>query len=1386
MKKVCFLLLVLFCILPMYPIDTHWESEPIVIKNGLNNNTIYNVCYGSDGFIWLSTDMGITRYDGFRFRDYPLIMSVDSLSTPLNQPVKSICEAPDGLYYALLCQGGIACFDKENEKFLPFRFDRPLKMKDITGFCWNDETLYLATQQGLFEALVDRKEGNEGEYLFCIVKSTPIVKGKVDNICTDNKTNIYFSVNREKVMRYDLMSKQTSVLKETSGVGKLILDHGYLWICRLWNDIICHDLAENRERVILLGDVGNSDGINSYITDIVLKDPKTVYLTTWNGLYKLKFADENLCESPFELVQLTQNEKSFRLNIENKMTSMVWDEHQQILWIGTFGGGIVKIDISENMYSRVQQNFKQIVNGIVEDTKGFIWLSVADGGIMKSTVPGLSSTTKFEPWKKSSALPPGGYRIYKAKDGNIWMGNNQGEVVFVDPLTEDISIFHLQTERGERIQSYIHGFCLDSWNRLWVATSDGLVQVNAKTHACKKIKLPDGIKSVYAATEDKEGNVWVGTDRGLKRLDFDGERVNVTGNYERENGLEETAVRTIYVNNYNQIYAAYLNIVIRIDGREKDKVESIYTLQKGLASGHVSCMVDDHIGNTWAGNSVGIMTIRNGQDAFYNYLSIGNCGAVCRMADGRLLWTNSWGMFYFDPSVAKVDGSRKQLMLTDIEVNGATVLAGEKRNGQVILSVSPEKQNELTFSAVNNDFHLYFSDLRYGMMERKISYRLLPADKEWKIVPLSEGLWFNGLSTGKYTLQAKLVFPDGKEGEVVQIPVVVKAKWYHSVWAYVAYGLVLVVLIFLTYSYMKKRDIRKQLHRNREMLLKENLNIEKMKQEQKQEIDAMRNRLLALFVQELRTPLSLIMAPLKDLLKEKSQAQNLSLQVAYRNALRMVDACDQLKAIYGQGSLVAKLRVAPYPVEKMIDSNLFGVRELLKVYSIDFHCEKRIKKDMEFYVDKKKIEFIIHNLLTNAFTHTHYAGAVSFSVCETLENGIHYVSLIVEDDGNGRVKTAEQLLSGEKPDADLAATQLGFTIMKQMVEAHHGTISLESVEGKGTKVVVNLPADKAVIENDENILFTDPEELTNSGPELIVNPEPEIEPEPETTNEVPKQELPVTMEAALQKVDVPSTPTEGGKKTMLIVEDHKDIRLYLKVLFGSQYNLLMATNGQEGVDIAKKELPDLVICDVMMPVKDGFECCRELKEAPETCGIPFIMLTAKVEDEDIIHGLELGADDYVLKPFTPGILRAKVHNLINGRQTLKQMYTKLFKLPGEDAVVEVEETEKPEVEVKAEDPFINSVIKIVEENICEADFSVKKLAAEMNMSQPTLYRKVKQSTDYTIIELIRGVRMRRAGVLLKTKQYGVQEVAEMVGYNDIPTFRKHFVDAFGTTPSTYE
>ena len=221
----------------------------------------------------------------------------------------------------------------------------------------------------------------------------------------------------------------------------------------------------------------------------------------------------------------------------------------------------------------------------------------------------------------------------------------------------------------------------------------------------------------------------------------------------------------------------------------------------------------------------------------------------------------------------------------------------------------------------------------------------------------------------------------------------------------------------------------------------------------------------------------------------------------------------------------------------------------------------------------------------------------------------------------------------------------------------------------------------------------------------------------------------------------------------------------------------MAENGEEGVKIAQREMPDLIISDIMMPVMDGFECCRILKEDLKTSHIPIVFLTALIGDENMIKAIELGANDYILKPFHPEILRSKVKRLIQNRVNLKQSYMKLMMTPTINEV--------PKEEEEKEDPFIRQIFDIVEKNLQNPDFNVKKLAEMVNMSQPTLYRRVKMLTNYTIIEVIRGVRMKRSAELLRTRKYSIQEVSEMVGYNDAPTFRKHFVDFYGTTPSNF-
>lgn len=1363
MKRLLFTLTAVLYSCLSFSGSSSWNFKPVTIRDEMNNNTIYNICYDRQGLVWLSTDTGINRYDGFRFRNYPLVTSLDSASLPLPKAVSSITESTDGLFYVQLRQGGIIVFDYHKETYVPVHFNRPFDTKSIINFVIASQKIYLGTTDGLYQGSITRSDAGDDDHFTCVLDNKKLADGKITSLCGDN-SNLYMIVDEQKVTRYDITAKKSTSIEEGGKPAELFLRKGSLWIYRNGDQLVYYDLKERTERLITL-DAGYLDSGNSYLTDIVPANGQNYYLTIGNGLFHLKFDAPDLTTGTYSLEAVADN-TGHRITSANIMTSVFWDDEQQILWVGTFGGGMMKLNLSDKVYSCIEQKLESKICGMVEGIDGYVWLVMADGKIMKSSSNYISPKTVFTPWKKLE-VPSGSYCMYKDKKRQIWLGSDQGNVIFIDPLTDKITISPLLL-KDKPLVTHIYQLCLDSQNHLWIATHHGLLQADPNTLVCKQVTSGE---AVYAVVKDKVGNIWVGSGKGLKRLEISEKEINLRGNYEKENGLEPAPVTTIYVNNSNQIYATYQNIIIRIDGREKDKVESVYTLREGLTNGHVLCMMDDMVGNTWAGNNTGIMTIRNGQSAFNDYLSGGMYNAVCLLSDGRLLWANSSGLLYFNPA-AQTDTLKRKLHLTGLELDGVNLFYSEYKKPQIYFPDSPDKPGKFVFDTKRNNFHMYFSDLRYDRIKRKIAYRLLPEDKQWKAASLAEGLWFKHLPEGDYVLEAKLIYPDGEEGEVLQIPIIIAPRWYCTLWMYMVYALLVGVLSYCAYRYIKKKEVKRELFRERELTLEKNLNSEKIKREQRQELETMHNQILMQFVQELRTPLSLIIGPLKDLIKEYSSFGTPG-RVAYRNTLRMLNACDQLRSVYGGDALAEKLEIAPYLAEKLVDDTLLDIQELIKAYNMNLSYEKRIKKDLEIYADKKILQLIIRNILSNAFTHIHYTGTVSLSLCETMEAGERYFTITVEDDGKSEVKSLRQFFSEEDTwSNDLSTIELGYGMMRRMLKKHHGSIMMESSAEGRTKVTVNLPVSRLVYEKDENIIFVEPEELSKEQFESMMLEETK----PELVEEIvqgPDTDLPVAQKTIF-------TPNTKRKYTLLIVEDHKDIRLYLKVLFGKEYNLLMANNGQEGVDIATKELPDLIICDIMMPVMDGFECCREIKEGLETCSIPFIMLTAKVEDDDVVKGLEMGADDYILKPFTPSILKAKVSNMISVRQGLKQTYTKLLMLPGTDTAPceEVAETE--------EDPFIREIIKIIETNICEAEFNVKSLANELNMSQPTLYRKVKQSTDYSITELIRGVRMRRAAVLLKLKLYGVQQVSEMVGYNDAATFRKHFVDAFGTTPSTYE
>ena len=483
-------------------------------------------------------------------------------------------------------------------------------------------------------------------------------------------------------------------------------------------------------------------------------------------------------------------------------------------------------------------------------------------------------------------------------------------------------------------------------------------------------------------------------------------------------------------------------------------------------------------------------------------------------------------------------------------------------------------------------------------------------------------------------------------------------------------------------------------------------------------------------IHEMRTPLSLVLGSLALVVQNKDREEDMSTQLlsAYRNTLAMQDLADQLIGTRRSNDVASYLRVARYD---MVDiarqcSDLFV--DWVAMNNVDFRINTQTKT-LWVWMDRRKMEFTLRMLLSNAFKNTFAYGKVAMSLSVVNEGGKAYCTVKVSDEGLDEEKGARR----------------GLRQIIDMVDDIGGIYRTVS-DTNGTSYTVMLPLGKQHL-LDRRVEFVEPEA------DLV------------KLNDRQKEEIAELIQVIPEK-------KETGKK-LLVIDDSDQIRWFLKHVFTKEYEVLEARNGQDGIDVALEEQPDLILCDVMMPVKDGYQTCREIKSNPQLAQVPVVMLTAKVESEDVITGIEAGADDYITKPFDVEILRSKINSLMKKREDMQHYYTNNLPVDG------------GEEKAIPTNPFMDAVVKTIEKHLEDSTFEAKVLADSLNMSLPTLYRKIKQYSDLSILELTRNIRLKKAAQLLLTQQYSVQEVAEMVGFNDTATFRKRFTEQYNVTPSQY-
>lgn len=1316
----------------------------LTMQNGLADNTISAICKDKEGFVWFGTRNGLSRYDGRKITNFKLEKG--------NHNISAMKEVFDGILM-FVNKGALSAFDLKKEQFLSVKTSSGEKIPS----------------QGILEKSPTSLWTISGEKLYLVTKceqEKELLQFQIEEIYSNDAplSAISYSTDKKSICMVDekcrIILLDTENLKshriidlgynKYMSINSVLYDNDQIWISTIGDGIVYYNEQTGNVKELTYG-AGEKNRELSH-TDVysIIRMNKNRYLAvTWNG-YTVLTVDKN---NPDEILTDIYSDTSFMLrrNLETRMIAAYYDSCG-ILWIGTDGGGVVWSDLRMQFYNSYHQDRHNEICSIVADDNHYLWLATYHKGIMRSrkTFDGSENIDFLqveddEIKKRQTVLCS-----LKDEKGDLWFGNNDGSLTCYHKETKKFSVSQLLLENDTPNKSPIWSLFIDSKGNFWIGTEEGLLKFERKDNKCRLIvfDLPESVRlHIRAIAETHDQTLWLGTaNYGLCKI-IDEHHLRL--GYEKEHSMTGNSIRSLLASIDGNLYVGYTT-GLAILSPVQDKINYVYTTQDGLCSNFIGCITEDNNGQIWLGNNSGISRYSRHQHLFYNYYISGSNRSALHYGD-ILLWGNNKSLTYFNPDNIKAFTTSNPVVITELEVDNQPVETGKRINGQTVLTQSISYTPSITLNHTNRDFSLMFNNLSYSEGQQKYSYRLRPYQHGWLVANEGEKISYANLHAGKYVFEVKNIRLDEEESKVTSLQVEILPHWSETfLFRFCIFSLICIAVYMSVYR-IKLRQKRME----HELQLEHEIFTATVERDKEKQIRVEREKFFISAAHELRTPLTLILSPLQELLSTIRPADAFynKLVSIYRNGTSLQTLVNHLLYVQKIEAGMVKLQISKTDIIGLAKQITNSFRELANAKRFNFTIELP-DEPYWLWIDVEKISAAIRNLLSNAFKYTSPNGDVNFTMKHVEIDNCPFCRIAVSDTGKGipqelQERIFESFITGENTPLFSNKIGIGLHIVKNTMDLHHGKVILDSSPDKGSTFTLLIP--------EGNIHFSDDSFEIINAPQMeeIALPKPAAE-ESKQTNEI------------LNK-----------KTTLLIIEDNEEIRRYIYSLFCKDYFIYEAVDGEEGVKIATDKIPDLIISDIMMPVKDGFTCCRELREQPQTAHIPILMLTAKAEDADILRASKIGVDDYMIKPFNPEILKSKVQNLILQRERLKRIYTKTLMLKQQ-----TESNPKTEDDTSKDD-FIKQVIQIIEAHISDENFNVKILASQLNMSQPTLYRKIKQRSELAAIDMIRSVRMSKAASLIMENRYSIQEIAEMVGYSDTRTLRKHFIEQFGVAPSKY-
>ncbi len=1287
------------------------KGEGITLYNAFNKNLkgkkIFFVYQDSEGDEWVLTDKGITVIGQ---------KQIDS-----DFPFKFVFEHK-GCIYMVSTSGKMAYYDS-NVKSIKF-MEIPYEVDDILTHKLSDtdgDSIFLGTNNGLLLFLPQEKK-----FQLFDIRTAAHPSNEVRSICSDRTGDLWVHSRLPGITR---LSLRTGEKKHYQSPVQNIIHHerpsrsfayedreGTMWMIPQQGDLCYYDRESDQLKLYYTNPDMPTSLFAPYVRNFYIDRQGNLWLVGTRGLEKMSFFPQRY---QLNMIDNGLETRAFLLDKQNRL----WVASKRgVVRIYNADGSLKGYLSAQGTISTNEVMFSRNVYCFMEDKQGNIWIGTKMDGLILLEKKGdySYSVQQFmnQPKKEHSLSYNGVYSIHQDSHGRIWVGTYGGGLNLISRTANGgIEFIH----SGNRLKNYP------------VAT-------------CMKIRY---------FTESPEGVLMVGTTNGL--LTFSGkfdqpEEIKFHRNIripDMPSSLASNDVTYIFTDNSKTTYVAtFTGGINRVVSKNllTDSIKfKTYTVKNGLSSDLVLSMMQDNQQNLWVVAENALSVFDPQAERFDNYSNKYFLNEISFSEATPTLDSQKQLVFGTDKGVLKIDPAtmNKSTYVPRIVFTGLRIQGSQRH-------IAIDDVEELRLEPLERNVTFQFAAIDYVNAEDiEYEYRLNGLEEEWNSADKNRAATYINLSPGEYQLEIRSTNGDGVWTDNIRaLKIKVLPTFWETYWSLALYIILFVVFTSaVVYGLFYIYRLRHQV-------------------DMEQQLSNIKLRFFTDISHELRTPLTLIASPVTEVLEHEvlSPTAREHLTLVHKNTERMLRLVNQILDFRKIQNKKMRLLVEETEIVSFLRKIMESFRLIAEEKGIRFKLEQDVEA-VTAWIDRDKFEKIIFNLLSNAFKYTPEGKSVTIQVRTQQER----LEVVVADEGIGIDPNKRQTLFQRFETLGHHILQpssgIGLSLVRELIELHHGSIELKSELGVGSEFLVALPLGKKVYENDKQVEFI----LSDSIMGMVLEQE---------SGDVHADK------AHEQEEETEAVANNEEALNVLIVEDNKELRRFLRNILAETYTVIEAVNGQEGLEYALQNIPDLIISDVMMPVMDGLDMVKALKENMDTCHIPIILLSAKSSLDDRIAGLEQGIDDYITKPFSATYLKTRIHSLLHQRKHLQEIYFSRFasrKIVGEEGEATDQGALNPH-----DERFMQQVMEFMEEQMDNSELTIDDFADKLLLSRTVFYRKLKSIVGLVPVDFVREVRIKRAVELIDGGEYNFSQVAYMTGFNDPKYFGKCFKKQMGMTPSEYK